>query len=331
MSATDDRNDGRTEAIPMNISSALTALLAGTAVVTAAAMPDGVTIADRVMHLTRDSRWTLASTIDVRFPTFHPQGMVRIGDRYVVSSVEVRRSPERGPQPDGHDRTTGEGVGHLFTIGADGALISDTRIGNGSIYHPGGIDFDGTTIWVPVAEYRPDSRSIIYAVDPATMAAREVLRVADHIGGIVHDPERHTLHGVSWGSRRYYRWTLDDAGRVTNADAPLETIRTLNPSHYVDYQDCKFAGRARMLCTGVAELRPSPGAPPFRLGGLDLVSLQDGRPLHQVPVPLWTTGGLDMTHNPAWLEATPSGLRGYFMPEDRTSRIYVYDVRTETP
>jgi len=25
------------------------------------------------------------------------------------------------------------------------------------VYHPGGIDFDGVNIWVPVAEYRPDS------------------------------------------------------------------------------------------------------------------------------------------------------------------------------
>ena len=33
-----------------------------------------------------------------------------------------------------------------------------------------------------------------------------------------------------------------------------------------------------------------------------------------------------MTHNPVWLEATPTGLRGYFMPEDDQSTIYVYDV-----
>ena len=32
------------------------------------------------------------------------------------------------------------------------------------MYHPGGIDYDGRHIWVPVAEYRPNSRSIIYRV-----------------------------------------------------------------------------------------------------------------------------------------------------------------------
>jgi hypothetical protein len=81
-----------------------------------------------------------------------------------------------------------------------------------------------------------------------------------------------------------------------------------------------------MLCTGVTEMRQSAGAPPFRLGGMDLVDLEDGRPLHQVPVLLWTSSGIDMTHNPAWIEATETGLRGYFMPEDDKSTIYIYDV-----
>jgi hypothetical protein len=63
--------------------------------------------------------------------------------------------------------------------------------------------------------------------------------------------------------------------------------------------------------------------------------------VHQVPVLLWTAAGMDMTHNPVWLEAfdtapdrpldaapkpSPSGLRGYFMPEDDKSTIYIYEV-----
>ena len=66
------------------------------------------------------------------------------------------------------------------------------------------------------------------------------------------------------------------------------------------------------------------------LGGaalIDLVGLEDGRPLHQVPVPLWTVGGLDMTHNPVWIEPGAAGLRAYFMPEDDRSTLYIYDVR----
>jgi hypothetical protein len=80
------------------------------------------------------------------------------------------------------------------------------------------------------------------------------------------------------------------------------------------------------LCTGVTEIRQAPAAPVFRLGGMDLVDLEDGRPLHQVPILLWTPSGMDMTHNPVWIEATTAGLRGYFMPEDDKSTIYVYEV-----
>ena len=158
------------------------------------------------------------------------------------------------------------------------------------------------------------------------MAATEILRVADHIGAIVHNTDDHTLHGVSWGSRRFYRWTLGNDGRATNAAAAPESLRTLNPSHYIDYQDCKYAGGRRMLCTGATEMRQNSAAPRFRLGGIDLINLIDLRPLHQTPVLLWTGDGLDMTHNPVWIEPSAAGLRAYFMPEDDSSSLYIYDV-----
>ena len=269
---------------------------------------------ERVTTLTRDSGWKLVASVPVAFRTFHPQGMVKIGDSFFVSSVEVR------------NRDAGDGTGHLFRIDKAGRLVTDLEIGEKAIYHPGGIDYDGQHLWVPVAEYRPDSRSIVYRVDPQTMKATEVLRFHDHIGAIVHNTDDHTLHGISWGSRRFYRWTLDRDGTVTNRDTPPDKLRTLNTSHYLDYQDCKYVGRRQMLCSGVTEMHQTAATSPFRLGGLDLIDLGDGRPVHQVPVLLWTAGGLDMTHNPVWLESTATGLRGYFMPEDNTSTIYIYDV-----
>jgi hypothetical protein len=288
------------------------------------------TVADRVMKLGRDATWKPVASIGVKFPAHHPQGIVKVGDTFFVSSVEVKLPTVRFPAPvNGYDRDTGQGTGHLFKIDREGKLLGDLTLGEGAVYHPGGIDFDGVNIWVPVAEYRPDSRSIVYRVDPERMIATEVFRFADHIGAIVHDTDDHTLHGVSWGSRRFYRWTLGKDVKPTNADARPDQLRVLNPSHYVDYQDCKYAGGHRMLCTGVAELRQRPDGPPFRLGGMDLVDLRDGRPLHQVPVLLWTAGGLDMTHNPVWIEASGRGLRAYFMPEDNTSTIYVYDVEVK--
>ncbi len=75
----------------------------------------------------------------------------------------------------------------------------------------------------------------------------------------------------------------------------------------------------------MADVRTSAGSAPVRLGGLELIDLRAGRPVHQVPVPLQTTGGLAMTQNPSWFEATATGLRAYFMPEDNDSTLYVFE------
>lgn len=298
---------------------------AAVAVVAGGLQPSGPTVRDRVRHLTRESPWTLIASIPLPFRTFHPQGLVRVGGTFVVSSVEVRVPTSRYPAPiGGYDRNTGEGVGHLFMFDADGALAADVTIGEGAIYHPGGLDYDGRHIWVPLTEYRPDSHSIIYRVDPASRRATEVLRIDDSIGGVAFDRERRTLYGLSWGSRRIYAWPIDDAGRATGGTP----MRADNPSHYVDYQDCKYVGAREMLCTGLADVSAGPAGPAFRLGGLDLVSLSDFRPVHQVPVGLRTPGGgAVLLQNPSWFEISPAGaLRGYFIPEDDRSTLYVYEI-----
>jgi hypothetical protein len=287
-------------------------------------------LAERVTKLSRSTQWKPVEAVPINFPTFHPQGMVKIGEYVFVSSVEIKEPTKRFPQPvDGYDRDPGAGVGHFFKIDMKGNLVAEIALGEGTIYHPGGIDYDGRYIWVPVAEYRPNSRSIVYRIDPETMKAEEMFRFADHVGGLVRDTDDNSLHGVSWGSRRFYRWPLDADGKPTNAGEAPETLRRLNTSHYLDYQDCKYAGGHRMLCTGVTEMRVSSDAPLFRLGGIDLVSLTDGRPLFQTPVLLWTASGLDMTHNPVWLETSDAGIRGYFMPEDDKSVLYIYEVEVK--
>jgi hypothetical protein len=264
--------------------------------------------------------------IPIGFGTHHPQGMVKIGDAFFVSSVEITVPTKRFPElKDGYDRDTGEGTGHLFKIDAKGNLRGDLKLGEGSIYHPGGIDYDGRYIWVPVAEYRPNSRSIVYRVDPKKMTATEVLRFADHVGGVVHNTDGRTLHGVSWGSRRLYKWSLGRDGKVSNADAPPEKLRVANRSHYIDYQDCHYVGGRRMLCSGVNNYRMKADGPVFPLGGLEIVDLKTDQAVFQVPVELWSPSGKPMTQNPFWVEATDSGLRAYFMPDDDKSTLFVFE------
>ena len=59
------------------------------------------------------SRLGIFATIPVGFNTFHPQGMVKIGDTFYVSSVDIQTPTKRYPQlQDGYDRDTGTGIGH---------------------------------------------------------------------------------------------------------------------------------------------------------------------------------------------------------------------------
>ncbi len=288
----------------------------------------GRTISETMKTLDRGAVWKSVAQIPLSFPTFHPQGMVKIGDFFYVSSVEITTPTRKFDKPEGgYDRDTGEGKGHLFKIDAKGNLIADVLLGEGSIYHPGGIDFDGEAIFVPVAEYRPNSAAIVYRVDPATMKSKEVFRYKDHLGGLVHDKEKKTLNAVSWGSRRFYTFALDENGHVANADADRGQLAKLNPSHYIDYQDCKYLGQSEMLCGGLTNYQPKKDGPKFALGGLEVVNLVSNQPVYQIPVQLWTDTGLPMTQNPFWIEPTDNGLMAYFAPEDDKSTIYVYEVQ----
>lgn len=277
-----------------------------------------MSLSKRFRQLTRRSKWELKSAKVVSFNAHHPQGMVRVGNLFFVSSVEVTRRPQMYAEArNGMDREPGAGVGHLFKFDGEGRLIGDLRLGEGTIYHPGGIDYDGANIWVPVAEYRPDSFSIVYRVDPATMTATEAFRFPDHLGTVIHERESGHLHAASWGSRRLYRWASDPQGRFTQPPR-----RRDNSSFYIDYQDCHFVGSGQAICGGLSEFGKISR---LNLGGLELISLANDRPIHQIPLELWTESGQPMTRNPFWVESAGLSLRFWFMPADGRSTLYCYE------
>jgi len=280
---------------------------AGLTVGGADAAPRDGEVATAFQSVDRSTAWTLAARIPLRFPTYHPQGFALVGDRIFLSSVEVLEAPVKYPVPQGgYDRTPGRGIGHVFVLDRSGQLLKDIRVGEGTVYHPGGIDFDGTDVWVPVAEYRPNSDAIVYRLDPRTLAVREEFRVHDHIGGIVRDRYDGSLHGVSWGSRRFYSWTARGE----------QLAMTLNPSHLIDYQDCDYVARRKALCTGVTGL-PTAAGGSYELGGLALLDLADGdRIVHEVPFQKFSAAGHVATRNPVALETDGTTLRLLAAPDD---------------
>lgn len=289
-------------------------------------------LSKRLHKLTGNTAWTKAAEVPLQFKTFHPQGMVKIGDVYYMSSVEIIAAPVKYPQPvDGYDRDTGSGQGHLFKFDASGTLLSDLKIGEGTVYHPGGCDFDGQHIWVPTAEYRPNSRGSIHRVDPQSMQATKVLDYPDHLGGCSRNPDDNSVHAVNWGSRGFYRFELNQQQTASaTAKIPSAELKKLNHEFYIDYQDNQYLGHQEMLYTGLNSYKVSSSAPAFNLGGLEIVNLETNLAIHQVPIKLWSpVTGRAMTNNPTWFELTANGVRGYFVPDDDTSILYVYDAVTQ--
>lgn len=279
-------------------------LTASTAV--GAASPRTDPLVSAVQSLTRSAAWTAVRTLDLDFETYHPQGFARVGDRLYLSSVEVIEPPVRYPQPvDGYDRSPGRGVGHLFELDLSGRLLRQITLGEGTMYHPGGIDFDGRSLWVPVAEYRPNSRSIVYRVDPRSLRATEAFRFNDHVGGVVRDPRTGRVHGVSWGSRKLFAWT--ERGRPLRGG--------LNESHYVDFQDCAAAGPGKAVCTGLTEFPIASGGR-FDLGGIAVLDLRTGAVGHEVPVTVLSPNRRVVTRNPVHLETDGDVLRMWAAPDD---------------
>ena len=256
--------------------------------------------------LDRATPWELTDRIALDFPTHHPQGFALVGDKIFMSTVEILEPTVRYPEPrNGYDRSPGKGVGHVLVLTRDGQLLRDIELGRGHMYHPGGIDFDGRDVWVPVAQYRPDSRAIVYTVDPRTYRVRERFTYEDHVGGVVRDAVTGDVHGVSWGSRTMFRW---------GTRGWLKDLRP-NRSHFVDHQDCAYVERGKQICSGVTEL-PSADGDPYELGGLALLSLRDGEILHEVPFPYFSTAGHVATRNPVALEVDGDTVRLLAAPDD---------------
>lgn len=239
--------------------------------------------ADLLDALSPATDWEPAGTLPLSFPTHHPQGIAIAGDRIFLSSVEVAQAPRKTAAG---GRTAGRGTAHLFVLDTAGTLLDDVCLGSGDLYHPGGIDFDGSAVWVPVAEYRPGGRSVIYAVDADTLEPRERFRVDDHVGWVTRDPETGLVHGGSWGTRSFRTWTADGD----------EAGRWQNPLSFIDYQDCQSIGGGMVACGGI-KILPGPSGP-FELGGIGLVDAAGGRVAAEFPLPLYSRAGHVLTRNP---------------------------------
>jgi len=225
--------------------------------------------------------------------------------------VQILEPTVKYPTPKGgYDRTAGKGIGHLFVMDRAGHLQKDITLGEGDMYHPGGIDFDGTNVWIPVAQYRPDSSAIIYRVDATTLDVHKQFEVKDHFGGIVIDKQTGHLVGNTWGSRRFAEWDLQGK--------QLSTWQ--NPNYFIDYQDCQYVPNSRMLCSGITNLPQTPAAGGtgaiYELGGMAMIDLKSHSVIRDVPFQQWSTAGHVATRNPFKMTADGGHLTMKVAPDN---------------
>lgn len=253
------------------------------------------TLTATIESFTRATTWELVDELPLQFDSHHPQGMARIDSTWWISTVDV------------HARR-----GLVMAVDDRGNLVEEVPIGDSVRYHPGGMDFDGTSFWIPCAEYCPDSTTTVYRFQPG-QSPRRAFDVDDHIGATARCGPKGDVVGWSWGSRRFYRWSVD--GRLRSA--------RLNPGFFVDHQDCQWLDTGHLLCAGVAEVGLADGR--GWLGGIGLLDVDNLVMQREVPFPFYSpASGRVGTHNPLWAELRDRDLIVHLLPDDGAGTILSY-------
>jgi hypothetical protein len=147
----------------------------------------------------------------------HPQGITPSGDGTTWLVTSVLRKEQKGLL--------------VAFRAADGSLVQRVEVQDGVRYHPGGLGRLGDAVWLPVAEYRRASTSVIQCRDAKSLALRSSFPVADHIGAVAATTG--ALIGCNWDARRFYEWTFE--GKET---------RALDHDGAARYQDLHWTGEA---------------------------------------------------------------------------------------
>lgn len=100
-------------------------------------------------------------------------------------------------------RSPGRRRDHFFELDLHTRLLRETTAGEGEVYHPGEITFDGQSVCVPTSQYRPNSRAIVYRLDPDAIEAPESIRFPDHFGALARDRLPGLPHAATWRSGQF--------------------------------------------------------------------------------------------------------------------------------
>ena len=151
----------------------------------------GAAVAATVASISRATTWTLVDELPLRFDVHHPQGMARVGSTWWISTVDTQSR---------------RGLSWPPTVMATSSKksLSETP---GAITPAAWIS-TGTSSGSRAPEYRPDSTTTVFRMQPGE-APQRAFDVDDHVGALARCGADGDLVGWSWGSRRFYRWSVD--------------------------------------------------------------------------------------------------------------------------
>jgi hypothetical protein len=232
-----------------------------------------------------------------------PRGALKLaGELFHVQGLEVEH---RHIWVTSVDQTNRKAWLHQFDR-ATGKFLRRLEVSDGARFHPGGISISGGSIWVPVAEYRPDSSAVLVDIDAESLTVRRKIKVADHLGCVAASGR--TLVAGNWNSRLLYIFDLEQLDR--GRPAPPRVVPNPSSTHY---QDMKFVGRqlvaggSRTLWSGTIDWLDWPSMKIVRTLRSGAVGV--ARPFGRGGV--FTGEGLAM-----------EGRDLYLLPEDGPSRVF---------
>lgn len=155
----------------------------------------------------------LIGALQLQGEVFHVQGLALDREHVWVTSV---------------DHGGRRAFLHVFDR-TSGRFLRRLELTDGARYHPGGLSLSGHSLWVPVAELRPDSSAVLMEIDAVTLTVRRRIAVADHIGCVAADGPK--LIAGNWDSRQLYQFDL------MRGTTPVRVVDNPSGTHF---QDMKF-------------------------------------------------------------------------------------------
>lgn len=214
--------------------------------------------------------------------------------------------------------------------------VSSDESPKNSMDHPGGFQFDGRHLWIPVAESRRNSRSLVRVLDPRALRpgvpisfVRE-FPVADHIGAIAVAAEKNRVLGASWDTASIWVWDLQ--GTFVER-LPAVRLRTASLGVDVDggaatgltVQDWKWH-EGRLVASGLWKEGNRKGGIQERvIGSLSRVAIFGELPsVDDMPAPRWLELPRLERREIAREGMAIHGGRLWFLPDDlgATNRLY---------